>query len=340
MKTRLLLIISTLFFSFLLQACDRNETKNEATTATEPEKSVEIKEEANKTEYPQRNIEIVVGYGEGGGTDIFARAVAKPMSKTLNTTINVVNKPGASGLIAENYVWNQPADGYTIWAITPDFLVNIAKGESDHNLDDYIPIGRAQFDTYALQVKTDSPYNTLEKLLEAAKENPGTITIGGTASDGFDELSARRIQEQMGIELRYVPYDQVGLMHSDVLGGHLDVMLEEVGPTISQIEAGNLTPIILFADTTVEGFEDTPLGLDHGWDFNDGNQRSFLVKADTPQDIIAVLEQVFHEALDDEDYLRYIKQNYLDLRDGYLNSADLNANFEENLAVYKKLLNP
>lgn len=340
MKKNLLLTTSLLFFGFLLQACDNNETKNKPTTASTPEKSTEIKEAANKTEYPQRNIEIVVGYGEGGGTDIFARAVAKPMSTALNTTINVVNKPGASGLIAENYVWSQPTDGYTIWAITPDFLVNIAKGESDHNLNDYTPIGRAQFDTYALQVKTNSPYNTLEKLLEAAKENPGTITIGGTASDGFDELSARRIQEQMGIELRYVPYDQVGLMHSDVLGGHLDLMLEEVGPTISQIEAGNLIPIILFADTTVEGFEDTPLGLDHGWDFNDGNQRSFLVKANTPQAIIDILEKAFQEALEDEDYINYTQQNYLDLREGYLNSVDLRANFEENLAVYKELLNP
>lgn len=297
------------------------------------------KDTAKTDGYPERNIEIVVGYGEGGGTDSFVRAVAKPMSEDLGVNVKVVNKPGSSGLIAEDYVWNQPADGYTIWAITPDFLVNIAKGDSSQEVDDYTPIGRGQFDTYAIQTIAGSEYEDIDKLVEAAKENPGEITIGGTASDGFDELSVKRIEKQMGVEFKYVPYDEVGKMHSDVLGGHIDLMLEEIGPTVSQLEADNLELVVLFAEDKVKGYEDVPLGIDKGWDFNDGNQRSMVVKSDTPQEIIDILEEAFAAAMEDEEYVEYTKKSYLDLREGYLNSEDLQKDFEENLVEYKEFLN-
>src|SRR5699024_2762568 len=127
-------LISIIFVGFLLlSAC-----------------SEAAQEDAAK--YPEENIEIVVGWGAGGGSDSFTRAIAKEMSKELDTNINVVNKEGSSGAIAGDYILKQPADGYTIWAVSSNFPINIADNKTEHNLDEYTAIGRVQSDVMALQI--------------------------------------------------------------------------------------------------------------------------------------------------------------------------------------------
>lgn len=336
MKRNHILFAAILFLSVVfLQACGNGggeDTSNEGNGDAGGEAA----------NYPERTIELVVGYGEGGGTDNFARLVGQKMSEKLGENINVVNQPGSRGAIAEEYVQNQPADGYTIWVATPDILVNIATDSTPYPLDDYTPLGRGQLDTYTIQTSSDSEFDDIDAVIEAAEENPGTITIGGTSADGFDELSANRVMEDLGIELRYVPYDEAGMMHSDVLGGHTDLMLEEIGPARATIESGDLDVLAIFIDDEeVEGFEDVPTNPERGWEFTDGNARSFYVKSDTPEEIINVLEEAYAEViLEDEEYLQYEEDNYLHIReDGYLPREEYEALNEELLEEYEETLN-
>lgn len=338
MKKNYLLFAVTLFLTFaFLQACNNGSTENDDSNAEGEETA------SNEADgYPERTIELVVGYGEGGGTDNFARLVGQKMSEELGANVNVVNQPGSRGSIAEEYVQNQPADGYTIWVATPDILVNIATDTTPYPLEDYTPLGRGQLDTYTIQTSSNSEFDDIDTLIEQAEENPGTITIGGTSADGFDELSAQRISDELGIELRYVPYDEAGMMHSDVLGGHTDLMLEEIGPAKSTIDSGDLDVLTIFInDEEVEGFEEVPTSESRGWDFLDGNARSFYVKSDTPEEIINTLEEAYAKViLEDEEYLQYEEDNYLHIReDGYLNREDFIELNDQLLEEYTEALN-
>src|SRR5690606_27313371 len=84
--------------------------------------------QAHAQSYPQRSIEWVVGWGAGGGSDLFARSLATPLSEELGVAVAVDNMPGASAFIAHQYEMNQPADGYTIFAITPYLYTNELMG--------------------------------------------------------------------------------------------------------------------------------------------------------------------------------------------------------------------
>src|SRR5699024_3357993 len=96
------------------------------------------------------------GWGAGGGTDNFARAISRELSDILGVNINVVNQPGSSGANAGNYVMGQPADGHTIWAISSNYPINVADNNTPHDLSSYTSIGQVQEDTMMLQVQSDS----------------------------------------------------------------------------------------------------------------------------------------------------------------------------------------
>lgn len=318
------LVIALVFF---LQAC--NSSPQEASS----------EEKRNGSNYPERQIEIVVGFGAGGGSDNFARAIAKELKDILGVNINVVNMPGASGINSADHVARQPADGYTIWSATSNHPVNIASGAEKNDLSKLTAVGRVQNDTMTLQVKSDGKFKDIDDLIEQAKEKPGEITIGGTGSAGFDELVIKQFEKATGTKFNYISFEGSGEMTAALLGGHIDVIAEEPGPSIAQLESGDIKMLIAFTEEKMEGFEDVPISTEMGIDVTDGQGRGFMVHADTPPEIIEVLEKALKEAKDRPGYKEYEKASYLHLRDGWLSAEDYNAEFEKQIDTYGTLLN-
>lgn len=323
----LLLILLT--FSLVLAGCGGSTGGEDAEGSSD---------EAAGLDYPTGNIELVVGWGAGGGTDNFARAIAEPMSRILGQTITVVNMPGASGANAGDYVTRQPADGYTLWAISSNYPLNVALGRTPHDLSAYIPVARVQHDVGTLQVTADSGYETIDDLIEAAKNKPGQITVGGTGAMGFDEIIVRMFEREVGVEFNYVPYEDAGQMRAALLGGHIDAMFEEFGPTIALIEEGSIVPLIAFAEGKIEEFPDVPTAVERGWNITDGQARGILAPAGTPQEIIDLLEEVIEQAKDDPKYKEYEQNNFLHLRPGYLNSADFTSYLDSAINNFSEIV--
>jgi len=181
--------------------------------------------------YPSRNIEYVVGWGAGGGSDIFARIINIPVRRALSTNIAVINMPGAASAIAMEYVQKQPADGYTILGLTSELVSNQLQGRSKYTHRDFSPVMRAHVDTGMIQTAPKSPFKTWAEFLKFAKTGGRKIRFGGTGAAGFDEIASLVILDSAGIadKVTYVPYDSAGEMHAGLLGGHLDAMYEEPG---------------------------------------------------------------------------------------------------------------
>ncbi|SDH68643.1 Tripartite-type tricarboxylate transporter, receptor component TctC [Alteribacillus persepolensis] len=335
MRTKQWMAVMVLVFIVLLAACtegEKEEEDNNKETGTAEETSAEA------ADYPKRDIEIIAGGGAGGGTDVYSRAVARELSDILGTNVNVVNKPGGGGSVAAQEVATAPADGYTLLPTNSDTQVNMATGKSPNYIEDNVFSGLARMhdDTYALMVKSGT-FANIEEFIEHVQENPGEVSIGGTASMGTDELTVAKFEKAAGIDLNYVAYEDAGQMHADLAGGHVDVLLEEPGPALSLLEEGEFEMLVIFAEERVEEYPDVPTSVESGWDIVSGMSRGFIVHADVPGDIKKILEDALEQTLETERYQEFVESQYLHLKDGWMNSEDYQSFLEEEINVYKDL---
>ncbi|MEW6661024.1 MAG: tripartite tricarboxylate transporter substrate binding protein [Bacillota bacterium] len=289
------------------------------------------KQEAPK--YPERPVEVIVGWGAGGGTDVFARSLTKPLSNILGQPMPVKNMPGASATVAADYVAQQPADGYTVWAMTSTCLpVNVALGRAPHPADTYIPVARLQDDVGMLHVNANSPLKTIEDVIEYAKKN--NLKVGGTGAVSHDEVVVALWADAAGIPVTYVPYERAGDMHAALMGGHIDAMYEEMGPVAGLVKAGNIKPVLAFSKSKIRGFDDLPIAPDKGWNITLGLWRGIMVKKGTPDHVVKALQAAIEKAKDDPEYKAMEAERYLDLVPGYLKGDDFKKNIEDSINTY------
>lgn len=290
--------------------------------------------EAESVEYPTRNIEVVVGWGAGGGTDLFTRTIVEPLKEILGVSVVVVNMPGASSAEAASYIQEQPADGYTLFAVTSDILTNNALGRSEYGAKDFIPLIRAHVDVGMIHVAAGSPYETWEKLVEYGKAHKGELIVGGVGAVSFDEIASLMVFNDAGLEIKFVPFEEAGQMHAALLGGHINAMYEEPGPAISMIEAKKIVPLITTAEDRLKMFPDVPSVKEFGYGTPPWIWRGVVVKKDTPPEIVKILEDAFKEAYESEAYKSFEKERLLDLFPGYMGTEDFAKAMESDYNIF------
>ncbi|MDW0111150.1 Bug family tripartite tricarboxylate transporter substrate binding protein [Sporosarcina aquimarina] len=321
-KKRSSLVAGVLGISLMLGACsEAGSTKTEGAVVDK---------------YPEQDIEVYVGHGPGGGTDTFVRTITNLMSEEIGGNFNVINQEGGSGVIAMQNAVREEADGYTLVGDSA-YAVTTAAGTNAFGLDKIIPIARIQSDIYSLQVKNGT-FKTIDELIEYADKNPGKVRLGAVGTMGIDEITARRFIEASGVDMSYIPMEGAGQMHADLLGDHIEVILEEVGPTISYIEEGEFVPLVFFAEERLEAFEDVPTTVEKGWDLTDGVERYLMIHSDAPQDIIDKLETAAKNAMETEEYQEYAKSTYLNLRNGWMGSEEFTQKLEKDIERYEEIL--
>jgi putative tricarboxylic transport membrane protein len=297
-----------------------------------------ISNAAFSQDYPKRTIQYIVGWGAGGGSDIFGRVITIPVKNKLGVPVIVVNMPGASSATATNYVMDQPADGYTVFGTTSDIMSNIFLARTKYTNRDLIPIIRAHVDIGMIQIGPHSPFKTWEGLLKHAKENPGKQTWGGTGAGSYDEVATAVIRSAAGINVKYVPFESASEMHAALLGGHIHAMYEEAGPVIAMIEAGKTQPILVIADKRLDKFPNVPCAKELGYTIPPLQWRGVAVKKGTPQPIVDILEKAFTEAMKSPEYQDFEKKRFLNLYPGFLGSKDFAVDMEREYPVYEKIM--
>ena len=289
-------------------------------------------------DYPTRTIEVIAGWGAGGGTDIFSRDITVPMSKILGVSMPVINMPGASSAVAMDYIQKQPADGYTLFAITSDIMINSVVGISPYSYKDIAPVVRAHVDVGMIQVGEKSPFEDWEGLVEYAKENPKLVTVGGTGAASFDEVAAMAIMKEAGIKVSYVPFDSASVMHSALAGGHIMAIYEELGPAKGLIEAGNFIPVLVIAPERIEVLADVTCAAELGYVLPPMQWRGLCVKAGTPKEIVNTLAEAAKEAIETESHQKFMHGRNLDIYPGLLVGEEFMKDMDREDKVYTKIL--
>ena len=291
--------------------------------------------------WPTRPVTIIVGFGAGGGSDLAARAIAPVLQNLTGVPWVVQNMPGAGGAIAEAYVAEQPADGYTVLLYGAYALTNIIMGKNPHKMEEYIPICRFQWDVGGIWVRADDPrFKTVQEFINYARERE--VTIGGTGLGQVpDHLNTVLFAKYTGAKLRYIPYESAAEMRTDLLGGKIDAMMEEPGIIVPLIREGKVRALVFFIDRRLEDFPDVPAATELGLNITYGLWRGLAVRAGTPPEIVRELERLCEQAYNSPYYKEQERKQYLYYRPGLLVGDAfrefVKQEYEIYLQIYKEL---
>ncbi len=195
---------------------------------------------AGAAAWPERPVTAVVMYSAGGGTDTIIRTLAKEMAASTGWTVNVINKPGAVGGVATRFMLNKPADGYWwLGAANYNKFVRVM-GHSDSKAWEDWQYFQAANSLASWSVRTESPYQTFEDVVAAAKERPGKVSISTSGTGGLWQELALIVSEAAGIKLKYVPYKGGKPATLAGLQGEVDIAGGGVHEHVEFLKAGKM----------------------------------------------------------------------------------------------------
>jgi len=241
--------------------------------------------------FPTKPVRLVVPFPAGGTTDILARAAAQKLSETLGQQVIVDNRPGAGGNIGAELVAKAPADGYTLLmgtvgthAINPSLY---AKMPYDH-VKDFAPVILVAGVPNVLVVNPDLPFKTVADVVAYAKANPGKLNFASSGSGTSIHLSGELFKVMAGVQMTHVPYKGSAPALTDVIGGQVQLMFDNLPSALPQIKGGKLRAVAVTSTTRAAALPDVPTVAESGLPgFESSSWFGILAPAGTPKDIIA-----------------------------------------------------
>jgi tripartite-type tricarboxylate transporter receptor subunit TctC len=195
--------------------------------------------------YPQRPIRLVVGFTPGGATDLVGRLVADKLSERFGQQVVVDNRPGASGIIAARLVGGAQPDGYTL-LISRSSISIVGSLYTQTNFDvqrDLEPLAMVATSPYVMVTHPSLGVKTVPELIAYAKPRSGKLSYGASAPGAVQHLSTEMFKRLTGIDMLFVPYKGTGSMMPDLLGGRIQVAMDNVLILVPHIKSGALYPL-------------------------------------------------------------------------------------------------
>jgi tripartite-type tricarboxylate transporter receptor subunit TctC len=259
--------------------------------------------------YPSRPIDFICTWGTGGGADAMARQIGSLSQPILGVALPVSNVPGASGNTGMAQILNAKPDGYTIATYIQDTLMTIPMGLARHKVDDFEWITRTQVADSFLFVKSDGAFKTIQDLLKHAQANPGKLRVAATGFGTVDDVSVRFL-EKKGYRMTTVPYPKPGERYAAALGGHAEVLYEQAGDVLQYLKAGQLKPLMIFADKRHPAFAEVPTSKELGIDLTLPQFRGIVARKGTPPERIQAMGEAFRKAMDTPQWKKFADEWY------------------------------
>nr|WP_029766460.1 tripartite tricarboxylate transporter substrate binding protein [Pseudomonas sp. P818] len=256
---------------------------------------------AHADDYPRGNIDFIVPFPPGGGTDISARQLTQQISESTGWTFVVENRPGAGGNIGLAQLARAKADGLNL-AIgqTSNLAVNpsLYKDIPYDPLKDFRQIAVISTQPMVIVTRSDSPIKDLPSFLADAKAEPGRLLFGTPGSGTVAHLSLELLQSKAGIELTHVPYPGIAQAISDVMGGVVDIYIGSMPSVLPHLRAGSLRPLAVTSAQRSPILADVPTVAESGFaGFETADWKAVVGPAGLSDERVAQLNKVINEAL-------------------------------------------
>lgn len=251
-------------------------------------------QQETKLDWPKKTITVICPYSAGGGSDLMSRAVADELAKRLGVSVVVDDKPGGSGSIGMQLLAASKNDGYTL-ILTACGACTLSPWLNDVTYTDesFAPICQVSASPSFICVRKDSGITTFDELVEKAKANPGTITVGtsGAGSSHHIGLAALGLGLADDANLfQHIAYGGGAEAVTNLLGGHVDATATIWSEVSAYVESGDFIPLFCNGPETPDFAGDLPCAADYDLTSDGGTWYAFAAPAGTDQAIVDLLE--------------------------------------------------
>ena len=292
---------------------------------------------------PQRNIEIVVGSAPGGSNDKTARQVERILveQKLVPGSITVVNKSGAGGTLALNYLNQHAGDGHYVIVFTPSMLTNHITGQSQAYYKDFTPIASLFSDYIVFPVNAGSSIKDGKDLVARLKKDPQSVSVGfATALGSHNHIAIGLLMKAIGgnpKNLKPIAYKGSALAVTNLLGGHIDLVTTAAGNVAGHVQAGKLRVLAAAAPKRFTGaLADVPTWKELGHDFVFGGWRAIVGPKNMTPEQVAYWERILSKATQVPEWKEGITKNYW--FDDFVTSAKFKQDIEKDYNDMKSVL--
>ena len=253
--------------------------------------------------YPSKPITLICPYAAGGNADQRSRQIGRFLSTALGQPVIVDNKPGAGGNIGTEAVARAKPDGYTIGmgnfaplAVNPTMFKKM-------NFDpakDLVPVCLIEKGPLVLMVPANSPFKSVKDIMAAAKASPGKLSFASGGLGGSHHLSGEMFKSLAGVSITHIPYKGGAPATTDLMGGQVDMMFEQMYSAAPSIRAGKLRALAITSKTRSPLFPDLPTMAESGVPgFEVQNWQGLVAPAGTSAGLIKLLNETTNKALAD-----------------------------------------
>jgi tripartite-type tricarboxylate transporter receptor subunit TctC len=277
----------------------------------------------SQDKYPSRPVTFVAPFPPGGSVELIGRPLAASLEKTLKQPVLFTNRVGAAGAVGTSYVAASEPDGYRILFNISSIVVvpeadKIFDRKPAYTMDQLLPVARVNADPNVLLVRTESPWKTLKELVDEAKRKPGQLSYSSSGVYGSTHVPAEMFTQAAGIPMRHVPFAGGGPATNALLGGHVDIHIQNVPGSMAHIRSGKLRPLAVTSARRADALPDVPTMKELGVDVDYGVWHGVFVAAKTPPEVVKVIRDAVRVAVADPDFTGALQKisaavAYLDL---------------------------
>jgi putative tricarboxylic transport membrane protein len=286
---------------------------------------------------PDKPVEFVVQASAGGGSDIFARTMAKVLAdeKIVTVPINVVNKPGGSGAVAYSYLNQKKGDPHVIATATGSYITTPVHGHSPVSYKDFTNVAVLCVEDYVGVVRADSPYKSLKDLIAAAQKKPNSIRFGGSNPGSSDNIIETRLEKAAKVQLNYIPFQSGGEVNAALLGGNVDVASPNPSEATQLMKAGRLRALAMFSPERLEKWKDIPTAREQGFDVTLSQFRAVVAAGGTTKEQSLFWQGAMVKLFASPGFKKYLDDN--GLRPLLKTGSDVDKYFAEQTEFYREV---
>jgi tripartite-type tricarboxylate transporter receptor subunit TctC len=288
--------------------------------------------------YPTKPVRLIVTYPPGGSSDLMSRVYGAKLGELWGQQVIIESKPGAAGSIGMDFAAKQPNDGYTfvVGNLGP-VAVNPLLSQVPYNIQkDFVAVSQISAGPNVLVVRTDSPFQSLNQIIDFAKKNPGKLNYGTSGPGSVSHLSSEMLKNGQKVDAVEVAYKGGVLAIQDLLGGQIQYIFSDSLPAMAHIKAGKLRALCVTGTTKYELLPEPPTCQAAAPGLVAVNWWGVLYPAGTSKAIVDKLHADTVKALADPD----VKKRFADLGVEAVSSspAEFSAFIKAEMDKYAKLI--
>jgi tripartite-type tricarboxylate transporter receptor subunit TctC len=261
--------------------------------------------------YPTRPVRLIVPYAPGGNVDITARTISPGMTAFLGQTIVVDNRPGAGGNLGVNLVAHAAPDGYTLlMGSSGPLSINpvIFKDIQYDSLKDFAPISTVHVVALVFVVNQKSPLSTIQELIARMKANPGKVTIATAGAGTTNHFAMELFASMTGTQPLHVPYKGSGPALTELLGGQVDAVVDQLTASMGYIKDGRLKVLAITSSQRSPALPNVPTLEESGLKgYEASTYIGVLAPASTPGPVVKRLNEAIRKVMSSPDVVEKLR---------------------------------